>query len=184
MLKPNKRHARGFTLIEAALSTVIIGTGMLAIVAAQEAYHRKNDIAQQYSTAMLLGNELREMTLTLPMNDPFTGNATLGPEANEFTGGAPDVTLFDDVDDFAGPGPAFAGLAFNPPINALRQQVPNMNGWSQFIQIENVLPDNVSAQNTQPLGTTPVMRVTATISFQGANDPQANLVTQVSWLIE
>ena len=69
--------------MEAALTTVIVGTGVLAIVSAQQAYHQKNDWAQRTATGLLLANELRELTLTLPQHDPFTGVDNLGPEGNE-----------------------------------------------------------------------------------------------------
>jgi len=39
------RRAKGFTLMEAALTTVIVGVGVLSIVEAQQAYHQKNDWA-------------------------------------------------------------------------------------------------------------------------------------------
>ena len=77
----SRRRAQGFTLIESALTTIIIGTGVLAILAAQQAYHMKNNWASRTSTGMLLANELRERTLSLPLHDPITGSATLGPEA-------------------------------------------------------------------------------------------------------
>jgi len=184
MSRNSIHRAGGFTLIEAALTTVIVGTGVLAILAAQQAYHIKNDWAQRTGTAMLLANELRELTLTLPMNDPFTGATTLGPEADEA-----DVTVFDDLDDFAGPvdvtgfGP---GTVFNPPINALRQPIANMAGWSQQIDVVNALPNNiglVGPNSAQPLGTTPMMRVTVTINYQGPNDALPSVITVLTWVI-
>ena len=72
------RRQRGFTLIEASLTTVIIGTGVLAILAAQQAYHRKNDWAQRTGTAVLLANEIRELTLPMPQHDPFNPTV-MGP---------------------------------------------------------------------------------------------------------
>lgn len=175
-----RRRSSGFTLIEAALTTVIIGTGVLAIMAAQQAYHRKNDWSQRVGTAMLLANELRELTLPLPMNDPITGANNMGPENGETS-----ITDYDDLDDFAGvvSGGTGAGLTFNPPVNALRQAVLNMDGWSQLIQVANVLPDNISSTFTQPLGTTDLMRVTVTVRYQAPGETAPQTMTTLSWVV-
>lgn len=195
-----RRGRRGFTLIEAALATVIIGTGVLAIVAAQQAYHQKNDWAQRSGTAMLLANELREMTLALPAHDPATQLDNLGPEANEIIGVTPDVTLFDDLDDFAGNvDPATArgpGTLFNPPINALRQVIPgdDMTNWTQEIRVERVWQGFVAAPTSGTLpglnvlddsvtGDRTIVRVTVSVLYQGPNDAQPLEVTSLSWLV-
>jgi hypothetical protein len=175
------RRAAGFTLIEAALTMVIIGTGVLAMVAAQQAYHRKNDWAGRTSMGMMLANELREMTLTLPEHDPFTGTDTMGPEANELT-----VQDYDDLDDFAGTVDATgygSGLTFNPPINALRQTITDLPRWSQKIKVENVLPDNISSTFTQPLGTTHLMRVTVTVTYLATGDEEPTTISTLSWVV-
>jgi hypothetical protein len=52
---------------------------VLAILAAQQAFHKKNDWASRNGTAMQLANELRELTMVLPKHDPFTGLANMGP---------------------------------------------------------------------------------------------------------
>ena len=77
------RARRGFTLIETALATIIVGVGVVAIVSAQQAFHIKNNWSTHASTATLLGNEIREMTLNLPRHDPVTGEAYWGSEPNE-----------------------------------------------------------------------------------------------------
>lgn len=185
-----RRRGGGFTLIEAALTTVIVGTGVLAIVAAQQAYHMKNDWAQRTGTAMLLANELRELTLSMPYHDPITATANLGPETNEYSIDGenqlvPDVRLFDDLDDFAGPvtGGTGAGLTFNPPINALRNTIDNMDNWTQSIIVENVLPDDISSTFAQPLATTDMMRVTVTVSYQDTTDASPQTLTQLTWVV-
>lgn len=177
-----RRHRRaGFTLIEAALTTVIIGTGVLAIVAAQQAYHRKNDWAQRTGTAVLLANELRELTLTLPMHDPLTGRSHMGPEPGETS-----VLHYDDLDDFAGvvdgDGKG-AGLVFSPPINALRQPIPDMEGWTQIIRVENVLPNNIASTFTQPLGSTDLMRVSVTVTHRKPGEPEPMTLTTLIWVV-
>ena len=87
------RPRRGFTLIEAALATVIIGTGVLAIVLAQQAFHKQNRWALKASTGMRLAGEIRELMMNLPRHDPVTGTETWGPEGNESG-----VLDFDDVE--------------------------------------------------------------------------------------
>jgi hypothetical protein len=160
---------------------VIVGTGVLAIVSAQQAYHRKNDWAQRTGTAVLLANELRELTLPLPMHDPLTGKSHLGPESNE-----PTVASYDDLDDFAGPVGADgrgAGITFNPPINALRLPISDMAGWSQVIRVDNVLPNDISSTFTQPLGTTDLMRVSVTVRYQKPTEASPQTMTTLTWVV-
>lgn len=187
----HRRHTHpsspGFTLIEASLAIVIVGTGVLAIIAAQQAYLRKNMWAQRSGTAVLLANEVRELTLTLPLNDSFEP-ANMGPEAGEGrveTAGVGRYT-FDDLDDFAGvidAGGFGAGTTFDPPIDAFQQEVADMDGWSQLVHVANVLPQNIGASGDQPLGTTDLMRVTVTVRFQepGAGEPIT--MSQMSWVL-
>jgi len=178
-----RRRTAGFTLIEASLAIVIVGTGVLAILAAQQAYHRKNDWAQRSSTGMLLANELRELTLSMPMHDPVTSDQVMGAEVNEST-----VADFDDLDDFAGDvsvGGYGEGLTFDPPINALRQQINDLPGWSQTIEVVNVFPDNINVTSdlAQPLGTTDMMRVTVSARYQGPRMDAPMTVAQLTWVV-
>lgn len=182
-----RRRAGGFTLVEAALTTVIIGTGVLSIVAAQQAYHMKNDWAQRTGTAMLLANEIRELTLGMPLHDPISGKSHYGPEADETS-----VDAYDDIDDFAGTvdSEGFgSGTTFSPPVNALRRQVPDLEGWSQEVQVVNVMPDNISSTITLPLGTEEsgtgmeMSRVTVTVRYQGPNDASPQTMTTLTWVV-
>jgi len=175
-----RRRSTGFTLIEAALTTVIISTGVLAILAAQQAFHKKNDWAQRNGTALLLANELRELTVVLPKHDPFTGLAMVGPEDGEL--GLED---YDDIDDFAGvvSGGYGEGIVFDPPVNALRQDIADLPGWSQKIEVASVLPDNISSTFTQPLGTTELLRVTVTVLYQSPQQTEPNVITTLSWVV-
>ena len=177
-----RRRSAGFTLIEASLTTIIIGTGVLAILAAQQAYHMKNNWATRTSTAMLLANELRERTLSMPLHDPITGDANLGPEADETV-----PLAFDDLDDFAGTVTAGVGSGqrFNPPINALGLPLSDLGAWTQTIRVEKVPADHVDTAFALPLdtGTTDMFRVTVSVLYRDPSSGADEAVTELSWIV-
>lgn len=180
--RKRSRRAGGFTLIEASLTTVIIGTGVLAIMAAQQAYHMQNNWAARTSTAMLLANELRERTLSMPLHDPITGNRTLGPESDE------NVPLdFDDLDDFAGNVVAGVGRGqtFNPPINALGLPLDDLSKWTQTIKVEKVPSDQVDTAFPLRLdtGVSDMFRVTVSVLYRDHNTDTDEAVTELSWIV-
>jgi hypothetical protein len=162
-------YSHAFTLIETALAVIIVGTGVLAILAAQQAYHQHNMWSQRIGTALLLANEMRELTMNLPRFDPITGEDTFGPEANE-----PTVMQYDDLDDFH-------GATFAPPIDAHRLAIPNMDRWTQMVTVENVLPNMVNG-TAVPNNSTDVVRITCRVLYQGPtmNEPQE--ITRLTWI--
>ena len=181
------RQATGFTLIEAALATVIVGTGVLAIVAAQQAYHMKDGWAQKTETAQLLCNEIRQRMQSLPLNDPITGTSQLGPDSNETS-----PELYNDVYDFSGGagGNGYGiGITIDPPMNALGEQITDMPGWSQHVTVLNVYSDDISmsdnaiyADSNLQLGLTPVVRVTVQALYQGPYDKAPTEITDLTWV--
>ena len=180
------RHARrrgrtgrgGFTLIETALATIIVGVGVLAMVSAQAAFHKKNQWSTHASTAQALANELREMTWSLPRHDPVTGDAFWGPEANEVW-----VGDYDDLDDFDGPtgeGLIFSADLANGPINARREIILNMPGWAQVVRVFNVDPFDIT--NEQGDGTTVMVAVEVIVQYQAPSENEPTEMTRVSWI--
>lgn len=162
-----KSSRRGFTLIEAALATVIIGVGVVAIIEAHESFMQSNNWSSHAATGALLGNEIREFSARLDRHDPVTGlfigddgdggNVLMGwgMEASEIT-----VDDIDDIDDLSGltfgatgdfPGPIDA-LGFIIPqaladgtilLDAEGEPVP-MEGWTQRVVVQKVNPNNIS----------------------------------------
>ncbi|WP_432799136.1 type IV pilus modification PilV family protein [Poriferisphaera sp. WC338] len=187
------RRQGGFTLIEAALTTVIIGTGVLAIVGAQQAYHQKNDWATRTGTAMLLANEIREMTLNLPLNDPITGASNIGVESNEMKtlddgSKVPDIKRLDDLDDFAGTlvggTTEYSGITLSPPVNALREEVTDMKNWTQVVTIYEVPAVYLATEVKQPLtGDSEVIRVNVDVYYTEPNETVGDLVTNLTWVV-
>lgn len=143
MTKRSRRRGRqaargGFTLIEAALATIIIGVGVVAMVEAQQSFITSNLWSSHAASGTFLANEVREFTRHLPKHDPVTGlylkddggGPTLvgwGPEAGEVL-----PTDFDDLDDFDGVSFSFLGtIGLNDgdlpgPINAFGEVIPNI----------------------------------------------------------
>ena len=176
-----RRRAAGFTLIEAALTTIIVGTGVLAIVAAQQAYHMQNDWAQRTGTGMLLANEIRELTLTMPMYDPIAGKDGLGTKGDN-------VAAFNCVADFAGSASpsAFKGsTTFTPPIDARRETFSDLERWRQTVTVRNVWADELDAADGNPptLADTDVMRVTVDVHYREPHADEFKLVTTLSWIV-
>ncbi len=182
-------RAAGFTLIEAALTMVIVGVGVLAMVSAQQAYHMKNDWANRTGTAQMLANEIREMTLSLPQHDPISGNANLGVETNEIVSGSADpqkdVINYDDLDDFAGMidgAGEGSGVTFNPPINGLRAEVADLDRWRQQVEVTKVLPDDINT-SLGLLGLTDLMRVTVTVGYRPGSATEFDNITSMTWVV-
>jgi hypothetical protein len=173
---PHRRAAfgrRGLTLIETALAIVIVGTGVLAMMLAQQAYHTQNAWSTHAATAMRLGNEIRELTLKLPRHDPVTGTAFWGPEPNELT-----LADYNDLDDFD--NLIFSAALGNGPINARREIIPNMSGWAQIVYVDKVDPFNINVPPTDP--DLYLIRMEVIVTWQGSNDEEPDEVTRVSWL--
>jgi len=172
------RARRGFTLIETALATVIVGTGVLAIVSAHQAFFKQNEWSTHASTAQRLGNEIRELTLHMPRHDPVTSTAFWGPEPNEF-----DLEDFDDLDDFdgeEGDGVVFSAAQGNGPISALGYPLTGMEGWSQRVTVENVDPYNLTT--TVADGASEMVRVRVIVEYQGPADEAPREITRVTWI--
>ena len=158
------RHNRGFTLIETALATVIIGVGVVAVVEAQQAFLRSNRWSSHASSATLMGNEIRELTRDFPRHDSVSG-LMIGGDPPALQGWGADlgeivVWDFDDMDDFDeiqfGNGGQLPG-----PIDAFGNIIPQilpdgtvvldgngnplpLEGWSQRVVVQKVLPTNLT----------------------------------------
>lgn len=147
-----RRGRPGFTLIETALATIIIGVGVLAMIEAFQVFLRANSWSTQTSTATLLAGEIREMSRNFPRHDSFAGGIYFtDPDTHTgFTGWGPegdelDPTMFDDLDDLDGavfgdaanadlPGPVGTfgdniPMRFPGPIDAFAGVIPETD-WT------------------------------------------------------
>ena len=155
-LRKQRRIRRGFTLLETAFATIVIGVGVLAIIEAQQAFLVKNGWSSNASTATYLASELREMSRNYPRHDRFSGGIYLldpddpltltgwGLETGEST-----TSDFDDLDDLDGlvfgsatnyPDGFVPTQVFDGPINAFGDVLNEML-WDGTVESQTVNDD-------------------------------------------
>jgi hypothetical protein len=79
----------------------------------------------------------------------------------------------------------FSAALGNGPVNARREIIPNMDGWSQTIVVSNVDPMSISenASDANPNAhTTDFVRMEVIVHYQGPFDEAPVEMTRVSWL--
>lgn len=90
------RRARGFTLLEALLSSIVLAVCVAAITAPFAAAARNEQVEARRTLAVNLAQEIMEEILALPFDDDLTDYVHHpGPEADESY-----RMLFDNVDDY------------------------------------------------------------------------------------
>lgn len=164
---------RAFTLIETGAAIVVIGVGVLALLAAQVAFHSQNRWSTHASRAAFLANEIRETMVGLPRHDAVTGSAIWGPEPNEIS-----PADWDDLDDFD--GAVFSGDDGNGPIDASRRFVPGLEGWSQRVRVTHVDPFAVNV--ARPRFSTAMVHVEVVVSYRAPGEIEARELARLSWL--
>lgn len=144
--------------------TVIISTGVLALLSLMATGTVLNVDNQNTMQGMQLVNSIKEMMVGMPVSDPDSPT-TWGPETAETW------TTYDDIDDFDG----FNTSAVGGPLDARRQVLADMEKWTQQITVETVDPDAMKV--TIPDGTEPTVRVTVIIRKDG------KIICRAGWLI-
>ena len=158
---PATRSRRGFTLIDAAMVTVIIGVGVVGMLELLAAGTMSNTKGTELTTAINLANNVREISLGLQFVDPEQPTTWSTKETT--------VGGYDDVKDLD-------GCTFSPPLDVRKLPITAYVNWKQKVRVDTVDPNNVKLA----LGTKDprevTARVTVTIEHAGAD------VYTMSWL--
>ncbi|HMB94431.1 MAG TPA: hypothetical protein VKK61_00165 [Tepidisphaeraceae bacterium] len=168
-------RARGFTLIEAALTTVIVGVGIVATMGLFAACSTQNIASSQMTTAMMLANNVHEAVVGLSFADPTSGHKIFGPEAGE------KLATYNDIDDFD-------GSSFNPPIDAQRNKVVGLTQYTQVVSVWPVYPNKLSANSNESSPDiskttyTGALRIRVKVLFQVKPTDVATQIYQASWI--
>ncbi|HEX2972887.1 MAG TPA: prepilin-type N-terminal cleavage/methylation domain-containing protein [Tepidisphaeraceae bacterium] len=166
---------QGFTLVEAALATVIIGVGVLATMQLFGACTRNNASSAQMTTALLLAQNVQEVMADLPFNDPVWGNAVFGAESGET------LQTYDDIDDFD-------SQTLQPPIDATRTPLSQLSQYSQVISVVPVYPNKLSVNTNATMPDIPkrtytgAVRVCVRVLYQQTPGDVAEEVYRLSWI--
>ncbi len=114
---PRRGRRSGFTLIEVAMATAIIGVAVAALLTALAAGTRTNSAGQELSQAVFLSQAVREWTLEMPYSDlEDISGATYDPPINstggqiyDLAGWSQSITVTyrdpEDLNTVASPGP-------------------------------------------------------------------------------
>lgn len=115
--RPTANCRTGFTLIETAITVVVVGVAISATMVAVTSSTRLSAEANDLTTATLLAQHLREWTSRVPLFDPNTDTA-------------------GDYDDLAD----FADQTFQPPRDGAGAVLsdPAWADWKQVVDFEYV----------------------------------------------
>jgi type II secretory pathway pseudopilin PulG len=141
----------GFTLLEAALVTVIVGVATVAMIELLAAGTVTNAAGTEMATAVNLASNIREISLGLAFKDPDLPTAWSTKEAN--------VKVYDDVKDLD-------GCTFSPPIDARGEPIAGYGKWAQVVTVDTVAPDQVTSVRPKDPDEMSV-RVTVRITHSG-----------------
>lgn len=160
---------RGFTLTEILVSIIVIGMGILALLASAASSTKINDSGKKLTTASFLAQEIREWTIKLPFSDQDAGDQDNPPGPD----GSDPQYYVDDLDDLAGDD--LAGVTYSPPRNGQGSPITDMTDWSQFIELSWRDPDSLNT--VVAAGASDVIYVQVTISYKGTE------VLKTGWLV-
>src|SRR5436190_15618184 len=89
--RPTTRSSRGFTLIEAAWVTIIVGVGVVGMLELLAAGTMSNSAGNEMTTAINLANNIHEISLGLSFADPQAPTQWISRESS--------VAAYDNITD-------------------------------------------------------------------------------------
>ena len=164
------RSARGFTLIEASVSVLIVGGMMIAAVSTVGAFKSSQNKIVTRARARLLAQGLMAEILSLDYEEPVD-TPVFGRESSENGG---DRAEWDDVDDYH-------GWTASPPEHKDGTALVDLAGWTRSVVVEWVN----AADLTQVSGTdTQVKRITVSVQRGDTVDVVVVAIRTSAWPVE
>lgn len=151
----------GFTLVEAAISIVLVGVLLVAALSTVGAAKLGERIRADRSEGQLLAQALMAEILNQAYEEP-DDTPQFGREVSEGSG---DRTAWDDVDDYD-------GWTKSPPRYKDSTSMPGLDDWRRSVSVQWVTPSDLTQVSASPTG---VKRITVTVAHNTV--PVAELVT-------
>lgn len=149
----NSRTRKGFSHIEIAASTAMLGILVTATMTSIAASRARVASEMSRFQGRSLANELLTEILSLPACDPENGPpATLGLESGEADG--TNRSKWDDVDDYL-------DLTESPPRNRLGVEITGYSGWLRSTTVDRLRSENWTQTDSSY---DQVYRVTVTVT--------------------
>jgi len=133
-MRSSRPASRAFTMIEASISTVIVGLMLVAALNAMGVANLMQFRIVEQANARLLAQSLMAEILPLDYADPVYGPDSFGRNATENATG--DRSLFDDVDDYA-------GWKEYPPVEKNGTAIPWASGLRRVTTVDWVDPNDL-----------------------------------------
>jgi type II secretory pathway pseudopilin PulG len=143
--------SKAFTLIEVLIAIVFITLAVVALVASNAAFTKGNAVSVELSNAEFVIEQIKELTMQLPVVDPQTRTNVFGAEESL-------LSAYDDLDDFN-------LKSYLPPIASNRQALTSLSSYRQIIYVRNVNASNF--QQVVANHSSPVVRVTVDVYHKG-----------------
>ncbi len=156
------QRPKGFTLVEAVLSLVIVSVMLVAVLSTVGASRLSQYRTSQYSRGQLLAEALMAEILPQDYLDP-NDTPVFGTESGESTSTRAD---FDDVDDYH-------GWSSSPPVAKDGTELAGLSGWQRSVTVQWVNPADITqAQGSE----SNAKRVIVTVS---CNNKQVGYLTAI-----
>lgn len=133
---PNKHQTRrGLTLVEVAVSTLIVGVMLVGALETLGAVFRSQRLNAARLTGPGLANELMGEILSLPYEDPEDPGGAIGTDSGESGGNRDD---FDDVDDYH-------NWSKGDSEDKTGNTHSDYGGWERTVQVSWVNPQDIKS---------------------------------------
>ena len=149
------RLRRAVTLVEAVVSTAIVGVMLVAALNTVGASQVTQNKMGQRSRALLLAQDLMAEILQQAYEDPDLASGSFGLTVAEIADG--DRSLWNDVDDYN-------GWSASPPQQKDGTELSDFDGWGRSVAVGWVDSTEVGTERVSDTG---VKRIVVTVTFNG-----------------